>query len=269
MQKISNENIENKYCFKSSKKAKKIKKVHPFKKDFDSNNNITENSSIITNLINPEPKFGNISSNLQNILLRYSGLSSKSNCRRIKGGLLNSNKSTNLQSNSPISSVKFTPRFEQLDKIERAYIGKYSPTNKKHKSSKSKKHQHNINYYALHKQIKSDYKEIIKNYIEKPIKMNNVSRKFKIANDYNEINSKIFLYEKDKCLKKMNLTDEIEDGKESFDDANVELALSPINHDIDSITFLDDVNKETKQTFNFKDLNESEKFLANFLYSVK
>ena len=46
---------------------------------------------------------------------------------------------------------------------------------------------------------------------DKPIKVNLVSQKFKIANDFNEKNSNQFLNEKDECLREVILTDEIEE----------------------------------------------------------
>ena len=55
---------------------------------------------------------------------------------------------------------------------------------------------------------------------QKQIKINLVSLKFKIANDYDEAHSNIFLKEKDECLKKMKLTDKIEEN---------EFELSPIS----------------------------------------
>ena len=48
---------------------------------------------------------------------------------------------------------------------------------------------------------------------DEPIKSNLVSRKFKIANDFNEENSNQFLNEKDECLKKIILSEEIEEEK--------------------------------------------------------
>ena len=258
MEKISNEDIENKFNFKSSKKARKYKKSEKI--------NSSENTST-TNLKNSGPKFTYYSSNFQNILFKYSGFSSKCNLK-ISGNVLNTNNPNNNQSNNLISSVKYTPQFKPSKKLEFISVEKCYTPNEKHKSRKSSKRHHKQTIYSLHEQIKSDYKEILKKYIEKPIRMNYVSRKFKLADDYNEINSKKFLYEKDKCLKKMNLTDEIEDEEKKND--KVELSLSPINKDVDNNLFLKDIKmKNTKQKFNIKNLNESEKFLTNFLYSVK
>ena len=46
---------------------------------------------------------------------------------------------------------------------------------------------------------------------DKVIKINLVNQKFKIADNFNEKNSNQFLNEKDECLKKLILTDEIEE----------------------------------------------------------
>ena len=46
---------------------------------------------------------------------------------------------------------------------------------------------------------------------DKPIKINLVSQKFRIADDFNEKNSNQFLKEKDECLKKIILSDVIEE----------------------------------------------------------
>ena len=46
---------------------------------------------------------------------------------------------------------------------------------------------------------------------DRPIKINLVSQKFKIANDFNEQNSNQFLNDKDECLREVILSDEIEE----------------------------------------------------------
>ena len=48
---------------------------------------------------------------------------------------------------------------------------------------------------------------------DKSIKINLVSQKFKIANDFNEKNSNQFLNEKDECLREVILSDKIEEEK--------------------------------------------------------
>ena len=232
MEKISKEDIDNNFFFKSSKnakkskKSKKVKKPDLSKKVFDSNFNSSENSSIITNIKNSEPKSSNFLSNSQNILNQYSGFSSKCNIK-ISCNSPNSKKSYKNKSNNLTPNVKYTPHFKQLKQVEFDFIDKNDTPNEKNTNKKSSKRHEKKTIESLHKQIKSEYKEILKKQTEKPVKMNNVSQKFKIADDYNEINSKKFLYEKDKCLKKINLIDEIEDEKENND--SFELTLSPTN----------------------------------------
>lgn len=51
---------------------------------------------------------------------------------------------------------------------------------------------------------------------EKPIKLNLVSQKFKLADDFNEQNSLKFLYEKDLYLQEMILSDEILEEEDSI-----------------------------------------------------
>ena len=47
---------------------------------------------------------------------------------------------------------------------------------------------------------------------DEPIKINLVSQKFKIANDFNEKNSNQFLNDKDECLREVILSDEIKEN---------------------------------------------------------
>ena len=264
-EKFSNDDVYNKFLFKSPKKTKKFKESSPFKKNFDYNINTTENSSIINAQKQSKLKILPFSTKFQNILFKYLAFSPKNNPKKFRGTILNSNISTIYQSNSLIQNIQYTPHFNQLKNIDLGCNKKCLTPNKK---DKTKKHHHNFIFTSLHKQIKSDYKEILKNHIEKPIKMNIVSRKFKIPDDFNEIHSKIFLYEKDKCLKKMHLTDEIEEEKENCD--KIELTLSPINHDSYTNSFSEDVKeKRSKKLFSIQNLDESEKYLTNFLISVK
>ena len=227
MENISEEEIEKIYNFKTSKKVKKYKKSSHLKKN---NTTTTESSSNITNHVRPKSKFSHFSSNSNNILFKYSGFSSKCNTKKNSCDSLNLKNLNKNKSNDVTPNVKLTPQFCQLRKIVSVQNDKYYYTpdkpNKKHRKSKSH-HHHKKNKNSLHKQIKSDYKEILKNYVEKPIKINYVSQKFKIANDFDEINSKIFLYEKDKYLKKEHLTDEIEDDEEEERKDIIEFTLNP------------------------------------------
>ena len=231
MEKISKENIGYNLFFISSKKAKKskkYKKVNHSKKISDSIVNLSQNLSNIIKKKNLEPKFSHLFSNSQNCLFKYLGSSSNCNVKNISNNNFNSNKYITNQSNIVIPNVEFTPKFKQLKKIEFVSVEKHNTPNEKHKNKKSRKQFNKKTIESLHKQIKSDYKEILKKQSEKPIKMNDVSRKFKIADDFNEINSKKLLYEKDKCLKRMHLTDKIE--KEEKNNADI-FTLSPITHD--------------------------------------
>ena len=223
MDNISEEETEKKYNLKYPKKVKKSKRSSRSKKDFDNNTNTTENSSNITNHIKPKSKFSHFSLNSKiNILSQYSGFPSKHNIKKKSFDSLNFKK----LSKNNTQDAKLTPHFLPLRKIESVPDEKcYTPDKAEKKHKKHKQHHHKKNNDALHKLIKSDYKEILKNYVEKPIKINYVSQKFKIANDFNEINSKIFLYEKDKYLKKENLTDEIEEDEKSKD--MIEFTLNP------------------------------------------
>ena len=94
------------------------------------------------------------------------------------------------------------------------------------------------------------YKNIRYKTQDKKIKINLVNQKFKIADDFNEKNSKQFLKEKDECLKKMILTDEIEEeGFIPFCAENEnESILSSINKNEydDSIQFISELIRDLK-----------------------
>ena len=68
---------------------------------------------------------------------------------------------------------------------------------------------------------------------DKPIKINLVSQKFKIADDFNEKNSNQFLKEKDECLREIILTDKIKEDESLhfyFENEKGNIyELSPIN----------------------------------------
>ena len=101
---------------------------------------------------------------------------------------------------------------------------------------------------------------------DKPIKINLVNLKFKIANDFNEKNSNQFLKEKDECLREIILSDKIEEDSLHFyeenekgsiyelsyikkNEYNYNLNNKQINrksiHD-DSVDFLSELIKELK-----------------------
>lgn len=93
---------------------------------------------------------------------------------------------------------------------------------------------------------------------QKKVKVNMVSLKFKIANDYDEAHSNIFLKEKDECLKQIKLSDKIED---------YEFELSPISPTHQQ--------KKTKMSKNFKSFgcvnnsSDSGEFLSHLLMEVQ
>ena len=102
------------------------------------------------------------------------------------------------------------------EKTDKRHNRKFSPDIKKMKNMKitnipKRRHFKSIVSTNFNGKNKSD--ENIRCVPQnKPIKINLVSQKFKIADDFNERNSIQFLIEKDECLKKIILTDEIEDG---------------------------------------------------------
>ena len=80
--------------------------------------------------------------------------------------------------------------------------------------SPKRKHRHHHENKLLTNNFNEkneSYKDISNKTQEKIIKKNLVNQKFKIADDFNEKNSNQFLNEKDKCLKKIILSDEIEE----------------------------------------------------------
>ena len=131
--------------------------------------------------------------------------------------------------NSPIIHPK-TTIFDKLSFDDIQKLSMYTNINSKNK------------LYSIISQLKMDYKKYshekidtskrhkkrfspnlkktkkINNYDklnDKSIKKNFVNKKFKIADDFNEINSKQFLNEKDECLREIILSDKIE-GEETI-----------------------------------------------------
>ena len=76
-----------------------------------------------------------------------------------------------------------------------------------HKSSQLANHFYDENQIYDREHYKSQ---------DKPIKINLVNQKFKIADDFNEKNSNKFLNEKDECLREVILSDEIEEEEIPF-----------------------------------------------------
>ena len=94
-----------------------------------------------------------------------------------------------------------------LKKMEKTNLNKNIIITPKH-------HPNNVEKIQLINNFRGK-NQIYKNDSYKPqdntIKLNLVNQKFKIADDFNEKNSNQFLKEKDECLKKLFLTDEIEE----------------------------------------------------------
>ena len=96
---------------------------------------------------------------------------------------------------------------------------------------------------------------------QKKIKINLVSLKFKIANDYDEAHSNVFLNEKDECLKEIKLTDKIEEN---------DFELSPISPTSQEKKFAG--NKLWKNFKSFYCLNNSSdsvEYLSQILKEVQ
>ena len=95
----------------------------------------------------------------------------------------------------------------ELKKMKKMDINRNINNSPKHNYQKyHHKNSQLINNFSGKKQICKDlhYKPQ-----DKTIKLNLVNQKFKIADNFNEKNSNQFLKEKDECLKKLVLTDEI------------------------------------------------------------
>ena len=154
--------------------------------------------------------------------------------------------SSNMLKYSQKDSLESIGNFENCKHIK---ISNFLPNKKKlEKNSKLKcstpevkklKHYHYKNQKSNDDIIKySNFEfdiDLIKSR-QKQIKINRVSQKFKIANDFNELNSKIFLYDKDICLRPTYLSDEIkeEEIKKSLycskSEDNLSDLVSPINN---------------------------------------
>ena len=103
---------------------------------------------------------------------------------------------------------------------------------------------------------------------DKPIKMNLVSRKFKIADDFDEKNSNQFLKEKDECLREVILSDEIEEEKN-----NNYLTINDKKSMIESINDLSPINQVVDYSLNSKKINKKNKKnqkgdSTNFLFEL-
>ena len=102
---------------------------------------------------------------------------------------------------------------------------------------------------------------------DRPIKINLVNRKFKIADDFNEKNSNQFLNEKDECLREVFLSDKIEEEEIIpffIENENGSLYdISPIRkNDYEYIL-------NSKQFKRKKEKEDSLKFLSKLIEDIK
>ena len=99
---------------------------------------------------------------------------------------------------------RFSPNIKKTKKM---YFDNNNPSNHNHKHRHHKSSELTINFHSKNRFYERDrYKSQ-----DKPIKINLVSLKFKIADDFNEKNSNQFLNEKDECLREVILSDEIKE----------------------------------------------------------
>ena len=107
---------------------------------------------------------------------------------------------------------------DQYKKYKRSAPDILKTQKKKLNDNNSPKHNHRRHHKSS--QLASNFhgkslfcKNVSKSQ-DRPIKINLVSQKFKIANDFNEKNSNEFLNEKDECLREVILSDEIVEDEE-------------------------------------------------------
>ena len=152
-------------------------------------------------------------------------------------------------------------------------IKKINSNEKNINSEKSNHHHHHhkksdLNGY-FHENNKFCNKEKNKSQ-DKPIKNNLISQKFKIADDFNEKNSKKFLKEKDECLREVILSDKVEEEKEI--PFYVESGKGSI-YEISSIKKSDDKDslnrKKIKRKKHNKYKDDSTNLLFELVYNLK
>ena len=98
---------------------------------------------------------------------------------------------------------RFSPNIKKTKKM-------YSNNNINPSNYNHKHHHHKISELANNFHSKNQfYRRDHYKSQDRPIKINLVSLKFKIADDFNEENSNKFLNEKDECLREVILSDEI------------------------------------------------------------
>ena len=117
----------------------------------------------------------------------------------------------------PLNDEQKLSTFSNLKSKYKLYniICQLKNDHKKHYTKTPKNNYHYKNNQLLNNFYGKNkiYKDVHHKPQNKPVKINLVNQKFKIADDFNEKNSNQFLNEKDECLKKITLTDEIEENE--------------------------------------------------------
>ena len=171
------------------------------------------------------------------------------------------------KNNSPKRHHKrrLSPDIKKMKKMSSKYNNYNSPKRNHHQhhhNHKSSKETDNI------KEQNQLYDRYHYKSQDKPIKMNLVSRKFKIADDFDEKNSNQFLKEKDECLREVILSDEIEEEK-----INNYLTINDKKSMIGSINDLSPINQVVDYSLNSKKINKKNKKnqkgdSTNFLFEL-
>ena len=127
-----------------------------------------------------------------------------------------------------------------------------------HKSSQLANHFYDENQIYDREHYKSQ---------DKPIKINLVNQKFKIADDFNEKNSNKFLNEKDECLREVFLSDEIEEKEStSFVFENEKGSINDLSAIRENKNNYDLSNKQIKTK---KEEEDSIRFISKLLDDLK
>ena len=159
--------------------------------------------------------------------------------------------------------TKFSPDIKKMKNINSNNKNNSSPKRKNHHN----RHRTSIFTSNIHEEKNEIYDREKTKSQDKKIKINLVSQKFKIADDFNEKNSNQFLKEKDECLKAIILSDKIEEEKaipfyvESGKGSIYEISSIKQNEDEDSL------NKRKIKRKKYK--NDSTNLLFELVYSLK
>ena len=107
---------------------------------------------------------------------------------------------------------RFTPDIKKMKKFNSNDINIDLQKNNRQQSNNIINNQLIKNWHGKNEL----YKNTCSKSQDKPIKINLVSQKFKIADDFNEKNSNQFLNEKDECLREEILSDKIEEEEDNI-----------------------------------------------------